>query len=87
MKKWLPVFGGIGALILMAAFFPELTAALQTLITDPNIADYTMFETVLGWTPVLLWLAGLGVVIMMAFNAFKEGRGGGSRASSAKASR
>ncbi|PVV83516.1 hypothetical protein [Dehalogenimonas alkenigignens] len=79
MNRWLPVFGGIFALILLAAFFPELTAALQTLLGDPNIGDYTMFETFLGWTPVALWGAGLGVVVFMAYRNLKGGAGGGGR--------
>jgi hypothetical protein len=83
MNKWLPVFGGIFALIILAAFFPQLTGSLQTLLTDPNVADYTMFATILGWTPVVLWMAGLGVVIMMTVKNLKQGNGGSSRASRA----
>jgi hypothetical protein len=83
VKNWLPVFGGIFALILLAAFFPELTTALQVLLTDANLADYTMFETVLGWTPVILWLAALAVTCLMAYKAFKGGSAGGRRVSKA----
>ncbi|WP_303678131.1 hypothetical protein [Dehalococcoides mccartyi] len=75
MSRFINIFGAIFGVIALAAFFPELTTALQTLLTDANIGDYTMFETVLGWTPVLLWGGGLGVVIFLIVKEVKASRG------------
>ncbi|MDP4279681.1 MAG: hypothetical protein QQM50_03910 [Dehalococcoides mccartyi] len=75
MSRFFNIFIAIAGMIVLAAFFPELTTALQTLLTDANIGDYTMFETVLGWTPVLLWGGGLGVVIFLIVKEVKASRG------------
>jgi len=75
VSRMLNIGGAILGIIVLAAFFPEMTAALQTLMTDANIADYTMFETVLGWTPVLLWGGALGVVGFLIVKEVKASRG------------
>ena len=72
---------GILEIILFAALFPTIMAALEAVRTLPSIANYIALEVVVQIVPVLLWLGGLFAGGATAVGGFRH-RGKGATATS-----
>jgi hypothetical protein len=73
---------GILEIILFAALFPTIMAALETVRTMRSITDYIALQVVVEIVPVLLWLGGLFAGGATAAGGFHHRSKGGSQATS-----
>ncbi len=72
---------GILEIILFAALFPTIMAALEAVRTSPGITSYIALQVVVEIVPVLLWLGGLFAGGATTVGGFRHRSKGGAASS------
>jgi ABC-type antimicrobial peptide transport system permease subunit len=74
------IVGGIVGIALCLLFFPIALSGIDTVLANPNIADYTGLETIAKITPMIIWVSiFLGSALAVFSGAKGSRRGGGKR--------
>ena len=72
---------GIIMLAIVIFVFPLVLDGTAAILADANLADYTGLESVVGFTPLLIWLSVLISGGLLTYSGVKAARSGGSRRS------
>ena len=75
MRPFIKAGSGIMLFVLLSVFFPTVLDALATIKLDANIADYTIFETIVNYSPFFLYGAGLAAAVAIIWSGVKGGFG------------
>ena len=75
MKPFIKAGSGLLLFVFLSVFFPTVLDALATIKLDANIADYTIFETLVNYSPFFLYGAGLAAAVAMIWSGVKGGFG------------
>lgn len=68
ISKWIYIIIGV---VVIALVFPILMDGIVTITSHANILDFTGLEAMANITPLLGWIAFIGGVGFLGFNAVK----------------
>ena len=68
---------GIIMLAIVIFVFPLVLDGTAAILADANLADYTGLESVVGFTPLLIWLSVLISGGLLTYSGIKSSRSGG----------
>lgn len=80
MRPFIQAGSGLLLFVFLAAFFPTVLDSLATIKADANIADYTLFELAVDYSPFFLYGAGLVAAIAMIWSGVRGGFGSKAKA-------